>query len=208
MNVEILMAETLTVNASACEFMELILKQVQRDPYVSYRIAHMIIKPLITTFYTVIENENYAMMVNIINLLDLILNECNFQGQRHGHIKELMDTKAIRQNCEDIFVFKNTILLQSIKNGLSSPLSFVRQKFIRFVEMLVPYMRRFTKENESFKDTYKMYIKDLLDIFCQLLRKVDVTFFSAYQKNIFTTFKVEEKESKEVQAKQLEQSGV
>lgn len=32
--------------------------------------------------------------------------------------------------------------------------------------MLVPYMRKFTKENESFKDTYKMYIKDLMDIFC------------------------------------------
>jgi hypothetical protein len=78
MNVENQLAETLTVNASACEFMELILKQVQRDPLVSYRIAHMIIKPLINTFYTVIENNNYAMMVNIINLLDLILNECNF----------------------------------------------------------------------------------------------------------------------------------
>ena len=56
MNVENQLAETLTVNASACEFMELILKQVQRDPFVSYRIAHMIIKPLINTFNTVIEN--------------------------------------------------------------------------------------------------------------------------------------------------------
>ena len=70
-------------------------------------------------------------------------------------------------------------MLQSIKDGLSSNLSFVRQKFIRFVEMLIPYMRKFTKENESFKDTYKMYISDLMKIFCELLKKVDITFFSA-----------------------------
>ena len=44
------------------------------------KIAHVIIKPLIETFYHVIENKNYAMQVNIINLLDLILNECNFLG--------------------------------------------------------------------------------------------------------------------------------
>lgn len=150
----------------------------------SYKIAHMIIKPLIHTFHNVIEKENFAMMVNIINLLDLILNECNFQGQKNIS-KELIDTKQIRQNCEEIFVFRNCVLLQSIKDGLSSNLSFVRQKFIKFVEMLVPYMRKFTKENESFKDTYKTYIKDLMNIFCALLQKVDVTFFSAKSKNIF-----------------------
>jgi hypothetical protein len=72
------LAETLTVNASACEFMELILKQVEKYSTISNKIAHIIIKPLIETFYHVIKNKNYAMQVNIINLLDLILNECNF----------------------------------------------------------------------------------------------------------------------------------
>ena len=72
------LADTLTVNASACEFMELILKQVQKYGVKSNKIAHTIIGPLINTFYHVIEKKNYAMQVNIINLLDLILNECNF----------------------------------------------------------------------------------------------------------------------------------
>lgn len=49
--------------------------------------------------------------------------------------------------------------------------------------MLIPYMRQFAKENESFKDCYKLYITDLIEIFCQLLKKVDVSFFSADQKN-------------------------
>jgi len=71
-------AETLTVNASACEFMELILKQVQKYSDISNKIAHLIITPLINTFHHVIVKKNFAMQVNIINLLDLILNECNF----------------------------------------------------------------------------------------------------------------------------------
>lgn len=58
---DILQAETLTVNASACEFMELLLKQVQKSKVKSYKIAHMIIGPLISTFKHVIEKKNYAM---------------------------------------------------------------------------------------------------------------------------------------------------
>ena len=62
--------------------------------------------------------------------------------------------------------------------GLKSDVSFVRQKFIKFVEMLVPYMRKFTKENDSFKDSFKQNIIRLVDVFCELLQKVDVSFFS------------------------------
>ena len=72
------MTETLTVNASACEFMELILKQVEKYSSISNKISHIIVQPLIETFYHVIKKKNYAMQVNIINLLDLIFNECNF----------------------------------------------------------------------------------------------------------------------------------
>ena len=73
-------SDTLTVNASACEFMELILKQVEKYSKFANKIAHTIISPLIETFNHVIQSKNYAMQVNIINILDLILNECNFQG--------------------------------------------------------------------------------------------------------------------------------
>ena len=71
-------SQTLTVNASACEFMELILKQVEKYSSFSNKISHIIIEPLIDTFYNVILKKNYAMQVNIINLLDLIFKEGNF----------------------------------------------------------------------------------------------------------------------------------
>ena len=75
--------EALTVNASACEFMELLLKQVEKyyDTTKPYAIAHKIMKPLIQTLNKCIAKKDQAMQVNIISLLDLILNNCNFKGQ-------------------------------------------------------------------------------------------------------------------------------
>jgi len=170
------LAEALTVNASACEFLELILKQVEKYFNHSHRIAHIIIEPLINTFHHVIERKNYAMQVNIINLLDLILNECNFQGSKGDTSNNAFKDEDAKQRCAAIL--RSEKLLEAIKMGLESDVSFVRQKFIKFVEMLVPYMRRMTKEYDQFKDSFKKYIDTLIDVFCWLLSKVDISFFS------------------------------
>jgi hypothetical protein len=169
------LAEALTVNASACEFLELILKQVEKYSTHSHRIAHIIIEPLINTFHHVIEKKNYAMQVNIINLIDLILNEGNFQGSK-GDTNSAFKDEDSKQRCAAIL--RSEKLLEAIKMGLESDVSFVRQKFIKFVEMLVPYMRKMTKEYDQFKDSFKKYIDTLIDVFCQLLSKVDISFFS------------------------------
>lgn len=166
------LAESLTVNASACEFMELILKQVEKYSEISNKIAHVIIKPLIQTFHQVTKKQNYAMQVNIINLLDLILNHCNFQNN-YGN-KEMSEDQ--RKQC--IAIFSNPIFIESLILGLKCDVSFVRQKFIKFVEMLVPYLRKFTKDNQTFIEQFKLYIEKLIDCFCMLLKCVDVTYFS------------------------------
>ena len=48
--------------------------------------------------------------------------------------------------------------------------------------MYVPYLRKFTKENEKFKEDFKLHIIRLIDCFCDLLKKVDVQFFSNSKK--------------------------
>jgi hypothetical protein len=49
--------------------------------------------------------------------------------------------------------------------------------------MYVPYLRKFTRENEScFKDDFRPQIEKLIDCFCELLKKVDVSFFSSSRK--------------------------
>jgi len=177
----------LTVNASACEFMELILKQVEKYSSISNKISHIIVKPLIETFYHVIKKKNHAMQVNIINLLDLIFNECNFQGHKQDNLGSKDQTLESQQNCHAIF--KNSKLIDAIILGLKSEVSFVRQKFIRFVEMYVPYLRKFTRENETFKDDFRVQIEKLIDCFCELLKRVDVSFFSSSRK--VGAFKIE-----------------
>ena len=99
----------LTVNASACEFMELILKQVEKHGNISNRIAHMIVKPLIDTFHHLIEKNNYAMQVNILNLLHLIFNDCNFQGNKNDNAANKIEMEEIKTKCAVVFSDKNLI---------------------------------------------------------------------------------------------------
>jgi hypothetical protein len=48
--------------------------------------------------------------------------------------------------------------------------------------MYVPYLRKFTRENETFKDDFRIQIEKLIDCFCELLKRVDVSFFSSSRK--------------------------
>lgn len=164
------------MNASACEFMELILKQVQKYPSHSNKIAHQIIGPLINSFHHCIIKKNFAMQVNIINLLDLILNECNFQGKTSDKI-EKEEAERLKGVCAKIL--SDEILISSIIMGLQCDASYVRQKFIKFVEMFVPYMKKFTRENDLlFKEYFKHNIESFIECFCELLGKVDVSSYS------------------------------
>ena len=79
------------MNASACEFMELILKSLETHPSTSNKIAHIIVDPLLRTFKQVIDNQNHAMQVHLLNLLKVIFFECNFQ------------TPETLANCERVF---------------------------------------------------------------------------------------------------------
>lgn len=85
-----------------------------------------------------------------------------------------------RQKC--IAIFKDSKLIDAIILGLQCDVSFVRQKFIKFVEMYVPYLRKFTRENENFKQVFQIHIELLMDCHCRLLKRVDVSFFSTSKK--------------------------
>ena len=153
------------------------MKQVEKHGNISNRIAHMIVKPLIDTFAHLIDNKNYAMQVNILNLLHLIFNDCNFQGNRNDNGGNKNEMDEIKARCATIFSDKK--LIDSIIMGLKCEQGFVRQKFIKFVEMFVPYLRKFTKDHDKFIDEFKLQIEKLIDCFCNLLKRVDVSFFSS-----------------------------
>ncbi len=61
-----------TVNASACEFMELILKSFRPENSMSQYIAAVIIHPILRTLRNTIDNQDHAMQVHLLNLLKVI----------------------------------------------------------------------------------------------------------------------------------------
>lgn len=73
-------------------------------------------------------------------------------------------------------------LIEAIIEGLNSPVSFVRQKFIKFVTMFVPYLKNFAKTQASYQKEFQTHVLDLIDCFCKLLKKVDVSQFSQNRK--------------------------
>jgi hypothetical protein len=104
------------VNASACEFMELILKSLEQHRETSNEIAHIIIDPILSTFKQVIDNQNHAMQVHLLNLLKVIFFQCNF------------DAPETKGECERIF--KDPTFIDAIVKGMGNDVSFVRYHFI------------------------------------------------------------------------------
>ena len=156
--------KNLTVSASACEFMELILKQVSGEKFSSFsnKISQKIIEPLIESFYKVIQidsSEMQPMQVNIINLLELIFNHCNFKGTKTDNYSEPdQRAKSIEKQAKILENLRHDrqqpMLIRAIIKGLQSPVSFIRQKFIKFVIMFVPYLKDFAKSYDSYKKDF------------------------------------------------------
>ena len=87
--------ETQTVNASACEFMEQILRVINQYKDLSQEITHLIITPIVKTLRTSIDNSNNALQVQVLNLLRVILFECNFYSPNLSKKNDLA-SQAIR----------------------------------------------------------------------------------------------------------------
>ena len=69
--------ETHSVNATACEFLELILKSSKESDTAS-KIAHEIIKRIQNALSIAVEKHDNAMQVQLLNLIKVMLFECNF----------------------------------------------------------------------------------------------------------------------------------
>lgn len=83
-----------------------------------------------------------------------MLQETNFLGDSKN-IDSVADAGSTvpsnnNQKCEEILRMKD--LITSLTNGLDiSHTSFVRNKFIKFVEMYVVYIKKFSEANDSFR---------------------------------------------------------
>ena len=88
---------------------------------------HLIITPIIKTLRTAIDNSNNAQQVHVLNLLRVILFECNFYNP---NLKKKNDagTAAYLQNAENLFEKK--FFLKCIVDGMKNEVNFVRYHYI------------------------------------------------------------------------------
>jgi hypothetical protein len=127
--------------------MELILKSLEQHKETSNEIAHIIIDPILKTFRQVIDNQNHAMQVHLLNLLKVIFFQCNF------------DSPESKADCERIF--KDPVFIESIVKGMKNEVSFVRYHFIQFATTIVPLMNSLIKPQD-----FTVHIKKFIDCFC------------------------------------------
>ena len=132
---EELYQETQTVNASACEFMELIIRSINPYKDLATEIIHLIIRPVIQTLRTALDNENSAQQVILLNLLNVILfeNESLFFNHSTKVNKRHIYHSARR-------LFEDPFLIGCLTDGMRHEASFVRYHYIQFAQKIVPYM--------------------------------------------------------------------
>ena len=70
------------INATACEFMELILKSLQKkQPHLLTELTHLIIYPLSKALEQAIKNRNNSLQVHLLNLLRVLLEGSFFYSK-------------------------------------------------------------------------------------------------------------------------------
>jgi hypothetical protein len=132
--------KTAAVNASACEFMELLLKSVQEYRALSTELSHLLIEPLVETLKQAIINNNSALQVHLVHLLKVL-----FEGNTFFYADMAKDPKKkdFIDHTKKIFAYHapsqgkliangRANLAECIQEGLASSDSFVRSAFIDF----------------------------------------------------------------------------
>ena len=143
------------VNVTACEFLELMLKS-SKDRGCASTVAHMIIDHLQRALYTAISKKDNAMQVQLLNLLNVVLFECQFSRDM--------------ENCKKVLT--SVVFIDILTQGLKNQVAYVRQHFIDFVVYLIPMMTNLLHENDIID-----CVKEIISCLTQTLRRVDIRIY-------------------------------
>ncbi len=80
-----------------------------------------------------IENNNVVQQVHLLNLLKVILFECSFNRKSSN-----VNPDTVKKNKEELFEKK--FFMESIRDGMKNESSFVRNAFIQFSEVVLPFI--------------------------------------------------------------------
>lgn len=115
--------ENSSVNSSACEFLEILITQLESKQN-SIRVVQHIMEPLLVVLHHAIQNRDYMMQVQLINLLKVILFQSNY-----GRLEET------KQHC--VTLLSSRYFMPNILNGLELPMQYVREQYINFISLCI-----------------------------------------------------------------------
>ena len=126
--------ENSSVNASSCEFLELLITHLENKE-LSASMTHYIIEPLLVVLSHAIGNNDYVMQVQILNLLKVILFQSSFCN--------LDEYKS-----KTINILSNNMFIPNLLEGLKTEMPYVRVQFINFISMCISILTENLKQNE------------------------------------------------------------
>ena len=113
--------ENSSVNASACEFLELLITHLENKEN-SARITHHIMEPLLLVLYHSIQNRDYVMQVQLINLMKVILFQSSYTQYEES-----------KYRC--VALLSSRYFVPNLLRGLEIPMQYVRVQYINFISL-------------------------------------------------------------------------
>jgi len=139
-----------SVNASASEFMELLITHIENKE-LSAQITHFIMEPTLIVLHHAINNNDYVLQVQLLNLMKVVLYQssfCNYEPTRYKCVALLSSPKFV----------------PNLLRGLHVDQQYVRVQFINFISMCMSVLTENLHQPDVLKDNVILILRAYFDI--------------------------------------------
>ena len=128
-------SENTSVNASACEFLELLVTNLD-NAGVSLRLAEFIVPPLQVVLLHAVENSDFVMQVQLLNLFKVVFFSSAFRRIPNPRL-----LTNIQQTMTS--TVSNGIFIPTLIRGMTTSLLYVRAQYISFISTCLPLLAEY-----------------------------------------------------------------
>lgn len=154
--------ENASVNASSCEFLELLITNMDNKE-TSQRIANYLIGPLLQVLDHAISNRDIVMQVQLLNILKVILFQSAFKN-----LTIYKTQAAVAERKKEIAgLLSSKKFVPCLLQGLKTDVSYVRVQFINFLSQCVLVLSEFLA-HPTLTDLVRTILTAYYDIVSQL----------------------------------------
>lgn len=125
--------ENAAVNASSCEFLELLLNYIENKS-ICQRMTYFVIEPLLFVLRHSIDNKDFVMEIQLLSLLKSILMQRSFKDSGSN------DKSLVEKRKQVLSLLSKEMFIPNLLRGLITPFPYVRVQFINFFSACVPIL--------------------------------------------------------------------